>query len=85
MKIHDGTNQLTCDRLKAKQATLKSPDEFASATGMCLSDATPAASIPNGGLLQGERSDPVHRQFPRASSKARSTHCRPRHCADDDP
>ncbi len=33
VRVDDGTNQLTCDRLDGKQATPKSPDEFATATG----------------------------------------------------
>ena len=33
VRITDGTNQLTCARLDAKQSTPKSPDDFAAATG----------------------------------------------------
>jgi len=33
VRINDGTNQLTCDRLDGKQATLTSPQEYAVATG----------------------------------------------------
>jgi lipopolysaccharide export system protein LptA len=33
VRVNDGTNQLTCDRLEAKQATPQSPEEFAAATG----------------------------------------------------
>jgi len=33
VRITDGTNQLTCARLDAKQSTPKAPDDFAAATG----------------------------------------------------
>ncbi len=33
VRVNDGTNQLTCDRLEAKQATPTAPEEFATATG----------------------------------------------------
>jgi lipopolysaccharide export system protein LptA len=33
VRVNDGTNQLTCDRLDAKQATPTSPEKFATATG----------------------------------------------------
>lgn len=33
VRINDGTNQLTCDKLEGKQATPQSPEEFAHATG----------------------------------------------------
>jgi lipopolysaccharide export system protein LptA len=33
VRVNDGTNVLTCDRLEGKQATVRSPEEFAIATG----------------------------------------------------